>query len=113
MQNVQVTDDLLKEMTDAIVREVNPRKVVLFGSHARGTARLDSDLDFLVVEDGPFDAQRSRRAEMTRLWKLLRNYAVAKDFLVYAPDEIARWEHVSSHVICHAMREGRVLYERP
>lgn len=113
MQNIQVTDDLLKEMTDAIVRELNPRKVVLFGSHARGTARPDSDLDFLIVEDGPFNAQRSRRAEMTRLWKLLRKYAVAKDFLVYAPEEISKWEGVQSHVICHAMREGRVLYERP
>ena len=113
MQNIHVTDDLLKEMTDAIVREVHPRKVILFGSYARGSARTDSDLDLLVVEDGPFNAQRSRRAEMTRLWKLLRNYAVAKDFLVYAPEEVAKWEQVPSHVICHAMREGKVLYECP
>ena len=36
-------------------------------THARGTARADSDLDFLIVEDGPFDAQRSRRREIARL----------------------------------------------
>jgi len=51
---LQVTKELLKEMTAIIVREVNPCKIILFGSHARGTARRDSDLDFLVVEDGPF-----------------------------------------------------------
>ena len=112
MHHQNVTDELLKEMTELIVREVNPRKIVLFGSHARGTARPDSDLDFLVVEDGPFNAQRSRRAEMTRLWKLLGKYLIAKDFLVYSPEEIAKWEGSAHHVIHHAMTEGRVLYER-
>jgi predicted nucleotidyltransferase len=112
MQNQPVTEELLKEMTEKIVREINPRKVVLFGSHARGTARPDSDLDFLVVEDGPFNAQRSRRAEMTRLWKLLGKYLIAKDFLVYSPEEIAKWEGSRNHVIHHALTEGRVLYER-
>ena len=50
-------------MTEKIVREINPRKVVLFGPHARGTARPVSDLDFLIIENGPFNAQRRRRAE--------------------------------------------------
>ena len=113
MNYLTITDELLKEMTNLIVHEVNPRKVVLFGSHARGTARPDSDLDFLVIEDGPFNAQRSRRAEMARLWKLLGSYFIAKDFLVYSPEEIAKWENVSTHVIHHAIQEGRVLYERP
>jgi predicted nucleotidyltransferase len=112
MQNQPVTEELLKEMTEKIVREINPRKVVLFGSHARGTAHPNSDLDFLVVEDGPFNAQRSRRAEMTRLWKLLGKYPISKDFLVYSPEEIAKWEGSVNHVIHHAMTEGRVLYER-
>jgi predicted nucleotidyltransferase len=61
MQNQPATKKLLQEMTEKIVREINPRKVVLFGSHPRGTARPDSDLDFLIVEDGPFNAQHSRR----------------------------------------------------
>ena len=113
MKYLIITDELLKEMTNMIVNEVNPRKVVLFGSHARGTARPDSDLDFLVVEDGPFNAQHSRRAEMARLWKLLGDYFIAKDFLIYSPEEIAKWEGVETHVVHHAMKEGKVLYERP
>jgi len=63
MQNQPVTKTLLQEMTEKIVREINPRKVVLFGPHARGTARPVSDLDFLIIENGPFNAQRRRRAE--------------------------------------------------
>jgi uncharacterized protein len=109
---MHITEDILQEMTDKIVREVNPRKVILFGSHVRGAASADSDLDFLVVEDGPFNAQRSRRAEMTRLWKLLGAYRVAKDFLVYTAEEIDKWRTAGNHVISHALKEGRVLYER-
>lgn len=40
---LQVTDELLKEMTETIVRGVNPSKIILFGSYAKGTARPDSD----------------------------------------------------------------------
>ena len=108
---MQVTDELLNEITDIIVREVSPRKVILFGSHARGDARADSDLDFLVVEDGPFNAQRSRRAEMTRIWKVLFDYPIPMDFLVYTPEEIEKWRTSKNHVIAHALKDGKVLYE--
>ena len=111
MQNQPVTEELLKEMTEKIVREDNPRKVVLFGSHARGTARPDSDLDFLVVEDGPFNAQRSRRAEMARLWMLFPDLRIPIDFLVYSAEEVEKWGNSRNHVIHHAMNDGRVLYE--
>ena len=51
-----ITKKLLKEMTGKIVRAINPRKVVQFGSHARGTTRPSSDLDFLIANNGPFNA---------------------------------------------------------
>lgn len=109
---LQVTDELLKEMTDIIVREVNPHKVILFGSYARDEAGPDSDLDFLVIEDGPFGPERSRRAEMVRLLRLVRDFRIATDFLVYTPEEIEKWQSSRNHVVSHALREGKVLYER-
>lgn len=108
---IQVTDKLLQELTDILVREAKPRKIILFGSQARGTARADSDLDFLIVEDGPFDAQRSRRGEMTRLRSILGDYFIPMDFLVFTPQEIEEWKDVKNHVVSHALREGRTLYE--
>ena len=109
---LQVTDELLQEMTDIIVKEVQPRKVILFGSHARGEAGPDSDLDFLVVEDGPFGLNRSRRAEMVKLLRSVRNFRIATDFLVYTSEEIDKWQSSRNHVVSHALREGKVLYER-
>jgi predicted nucleotidyltransferase len=63
MQPQPITKENLQEMTEKIVREVNPSKVVLFDSHAQGTARPDSDVDFLIIEDGPCNAQHRHRAE--------------------------------------------------
>lgn len=54
----QVTPELIAQMAAAIVREVDPEAVVLFGSHARGQAGPDSDVDLLVVEAEPFGAER-------------------------------------------------------
>lgn len=109
---LQVTDELLEEMTATIVRGVNPRKIILFGSHAKGTARPDSDLDFLVVEDGPFNHGRTRETEMVKLWEACFDYNIPLDFLVYSPEEIELWQGVTNHVIAHAIKDGKVLYER-
>lgn len=36
-------------MVERIATRVDPERIVLFGSHARGDARPDSDVDLLVV----------------------------------------------------------------
>ncbi len=109
---IQVTDQVLKEIVDVIVQAVSPEQIILFGSRSLGEARQDSDLDLLVVESEGFDKVRSRRKEMTRLWRILAPFAVSKDILVYSREEIERWRGSLNHVVARALREGRVLYER-
>ena len=110
---VPVTDALLDQMVQAIVAEVDPEQVILFGSRARGDAREDSDVDLVVVEAEPFGKTRSRRLEAVRLWKSLSAFIVPKDILVYSRDEVEYWRDSLNHVLARALREGRVLYERP
>jgi predicted nucleotidyltransferase len=50
----QVTDTLIDRMVRAIVDEVHPEQVILFGSRGRGDESQDSDVDLLVVEAEPF-----------------------------------------------------------
>lgn len=110
---VKVTDDLLHKMVRAIVAEVDPEQVILFGSRARGDAREDSDIDLLVIESSPFGNGRSRRREAVRLWRAVSGLGVAKDVLVYSRDEVEHWRNSLNHVLARALREGKVLYERP
>ncbi|MHB0980621.1 MAG: nucleotidyltransferase domain-containing protein [Thermoleophilia bacterium] len=85
----------------------------LFGSHSRDDVDADSDIDLLMVEREPFGPGRSRRKEMARLWRALPPLTVGADILVYSSDEVERWRGSRNHVVGKALREGRVLYERP
>ena len=108
-----VTDELLDRMVRAIVEAADPEQVILFGSRARGDAREESDVDLVVVESEPFGKTRSRRLEAVRLWRALSGFLVPKDILVYSRDEVALWRDSLNHVLAQALREGKVLYERP
>ena len=109
---VPVTEELLQQAVRMIVDEVAPEMIILFGSHARGDARPDSDLDLIVVESAPFGKERSRRLEAVRLYHALRGLGVPKDILVFSAAEVDYWRDSLNHVLARALREGRVLYER-
>jgi len=109
---ITVTDEVLDQMVAAVVDEVDPEKIVLFGSYAEGTATRYSDVDLLVVEREPFGTGRSRRAELSRIRRALSSFFVPKDILVYSSEEEVRWRDSRNHVLARSFREGRVLYER-
>ena len=112
MKQAEVTDAFLQQMVKVIVDEVDPEQVILFGSHARGDASTDSDVDLVIIESDPFDENRDRRTEAVRLWRALAGFHVPKDILVYSRDEVEYWRNSISNVLARALREGKVLYER-
>ncbi len=109
---IPITQKILDEMVEAIVNEVSPEQVILFGSRARGEEKTGSDLDLIVVESESFGPKRSRRKESARLWNLLSRFPVSKDILVYSSEEVNRWKYGVNHIIARAYREGKVLYEK-
>ena len=102
--------ETIQEMVEVIVREVDPQTVILFGSHARRDARPNSDVDLMVVEDLPFSAERSRRAEYSRLSMALRQFPFSKDILLFSQQEFDFWNDSPNHVVGRARREGKVLH---
>lgn len=108
----KLNQDAINQLVNVIVQEVNPQQVILFGSHARGDARPDSDIDLMVIEQEPFSAQRSRRAEYTKLSKALREFPSALDILLYSRAEFDYWKDSPNHVVGRAQREGRVIHVR-
>lgn len=106
------TEETLREITKAIIDAVHPVKVILFGSYARGDVKPDSDLDFLIVKEEPFNAARSRREEIGAMYRLLKDFMIPMDILIYSKSEFERRSGWKNHVIGRTNREGRVLYER-
>lgn len=106
-----ITEADLNTMVRTLGEVVKPERIILFGSLARGEATADSDLDLLIVEREGFTG-RSRWGELERIRDLLADLPMPKDILLYSQDEVARWQGSLNHIVAHALREGRSLYER-
>ena len=87
----------------------DPDKIILFGSHAIGEASSRSDLDILVIKES--DVPRWDRSG--KIYHALRDIMVPMDILVYTEEEVHDWSQVRQAFVTTAVREGRVLYERP
>ena len=107
-----IGDGVLERMVETIVAEVDPERIILFGSRARGDANADSDVDLMVVEEGPFGPERNGHTETVRLIYALADFPVGKDILVCSREEVEYWRDSLNHVVAEALREGEVLYER-
>ncbi len=103
------TEAIISTMVDRIVGRFDPSRVVLFGSHARGTAIESSDVDLLVVMGNGTD----KRQTAVEIRRSLGDLPVSKDIVVATPDEIIGRGRVVGTVLHAALREGRVVYERP
>lgn len=100
---------ILAEMVQRIVSRTNPRRVVLFGSRARGDAGPNSDYDLLVIADS--NEPRHRRS--APLYTLLADLPTEVELAYYTPAEVEEWQNVRQSFIGTVLNEGVVVYERP
>ncbi len=103
------TREMIAKLTGLLVEAARPKRVILFGSEARGEASEESDLDLLVVEESVPD----RTAEMVRLNRLLRPLRLAVDLLVVSEEKFQYWRDTPGNVYYEAATEGQILYEAP
>ena len=108
----QLSQSDINNMAQQIVNKVNPVQIYLFGSYVKGNASPASDIDFLVVEDQPFNALHSRLQEIRNIKRALSSYRVPKDILLYSKDEVEKWKTSLNHIVARCLREGKMLYAR-
>ena len=96
----------IREMTRRIIEQFNPIKIVLFGSHARGTAVPDSDIDLLVIKK----IEGSKRKERDAIGIALHRYLRTKRCCLARRGR--KFGYTVGTVLYRALREGKILYEK-
>lgn len=97
------------EVVQRLIAEFDPLKIILFGSVADGTEGPDSDIDLVVVV--PRVGDKHRLAVAMRI--AVADLPIPNDLIPTDPEEIRRRGDSLGSVLRAALRDGRVVYERP
>lgn len=104
-----VTDRLPNGLLANIIRLINPRRVILFGSRARGDAREDSDWDVLIVVD---DDTRQEQVNWQVMGEVRRGVRAALELIPFRESTFRDRQSVGGSLPWRAATEGLVVYER-
>lgn len=103
-----LTDNAIMRAAERVALAASsPRKVILFGSYARGHANEGSDLDLLVVEREIQDLA----SEYLNVHRAASGIGVGVDILLMTEAEFEKKRDWWSSPVFWALREGKVLYD--
>jgi uncharacterized protein len=100
---------IIQGMVQKIVDHCDPVQVILFGSHARGTADEQSDVDLLVVLR---EAPANKLDASIGLYQALMESELPKDIIVSSAEEVVVHRQLPGTIVGTAAREGMVIHER-
>ena len=98
----------LRPAIQKIVQELNPEKIVLFGSYAYGIPNPHSDVDLLVI-------MKTNASLKDRSWavsQLLLPRPFPVDILVKTPEEVKKGLETGDFFLKEILTRGKVLYDR-
>ena len=99
-------DKKLQYIINRISSHIEPTKIYLFGSRARGDHRPDSDYDFVIIYDG----DKSKGDIDLSIRRLFRRRDFAMDILVLSTYELERYKHVANTLSREVTENGIVIY---
>ena len=100
--------DILAELRPALEALYGERlvKLVLFGSQARGEAEPGSDIDVLLVLEGPVQTGK----EIARVGEVTANLSLKYDVVISSTFvSVERYAHEQSPLLINVRREGIAL----
>jgi predicted nucleotidyltransferase len=103
-----IDEQQIQRITERIAAALQPERIILFGSYARGEPHEESDLNLCVIVPEAGD-WLYRPHELRRLVPVTE---VALEPLVVTPSELDNLRRADNPLAEAALREGKVVYER-
>jgi uncharacterized protein len=97
------------ELLDRVVDYFHPRRIVLFGSRARGESGPDSDIDLLVILD---DDAPAAHLTIRSGWESRRGYEHPVDIIPVREAVYRRRAKIAGTLAYEAEIDGIAVYER-
>jgi len=98
--------DLPRNISD-LISKYKPRKVIIFGSRARGNSSAESDHDVLIVKETSTRRMLRREEAMRGI-----RQTIPLDLLILTPEELEFLEREGSQFIREILDTGVVVYEQ-
>jgi predicted nucleotidyltransferase len=102
-----ITQEQITEIINRIVKNFNPRKIILFGSYANGNPTEESDLDLLIIKDSELPSHIQNR----QVRKIISDLKVPVDVIVKSNKEFEMYKDIIGTIIYPANKFGKLLYE--
>jgi predicted nucleotidyltransferase len=99
----------LEKAIEIIIKSVDPDKIILFGSRARGNYKKESDYDLCIIKKGV----GHRRKLAQRIYRFLYGVGVPVDIIVETPERFEELKDNPFMVYKEISKYGRVVYEKP
>jgi hypothetical protein len=99
-----------RALLDPVVAYFNPRRVIVFGSVARGQAGPDSDIDLLVIVD---DDTPAEKVTLKAGYESRKSYHEPADVVPVREKIFQRNALIAGTLSRAAVLDGIVVYDRP
>ncbi len=98
--------DTLNKIKDTVHSYLPDARVMLFGSHAKGTANKHSDYDVLVITKTTMPIREKRNLRGKISWALVENIDAPFDVLCHSEEEVNEYKNWYGHIVHYAMQEA-------
>jgi predicted nucleotidyltransferase len=101
-----LTPDEIDNLVRRIVARIQPQKVIIFGSYAKGTATIKSDLDIFIIKET--ELPMANRTD--DLKPMLAHALIPVDIHIYTPEEVEEFGKEQFSFINSILKSGKTVF---
>ena len=104
--------DIITEVVNFIANKIKPKRILLFGSCARGLITSHSDIDLCIVVEEKMDPKERARLRSILLMDMLDITDFEIDIFICSEESWKREHRNQGTFIGKIYKEGKLLYGR-
>ncbi len=104
--------DILPKIVEYLIKKLNPRMIILFGSCSRGVITINSDIDLCIVIDEKLYVKERAKIRSESLSDIIEITDFDVDLFICGIEEWKEKHEDKGTFIGKIHEEGKLLYDR-